>query len=83
MQVQDKDQVIVTLKSETHNLNSALHNAETRLTELYGDQNRMEEEMAARIEVIDKLRFQLKEMEKEKRDVLRRYNEQVCSLERV
>ena len=32
--------------------------------------------MAARIEVIEKLRTQVRELEKEKRDVQRRYNEQ-------
>lgn len=37
----------------------------------------MEEELATRIEVVDKLRVQLKDVEKEKRDTLRRYNEQV------
>ena len=38
----------------------------------------MEEEMAARMEVIEKLRTQVRELEKEKRDIQRRYNEQVC-----
>jgi len=33
--------------------------------------------MAARIEVAEKLRTQVRELEKEKRDVQRRYNEQV------
>lgn len=33
--------------------------------------------MASRMEVIEKLRIQVKELEKEKRDTLRRYNEQV------
>ena len=37
----------------------------------------MEEDLAARIEVIDKLRSQVRELEKEKRDTQRRYNEQV------
>jgi len=37
----------------------------------------MEEELAGKLEIIDKLRIQVKELEKEKRDVLRRYNEQV------
>jgi len=37
----------------------------------------MEEEMAARIEVAEKLRAQVRELEKEKRDLHRRYNEQV------
>lgn len=34
--------------------------------------------MAARIEVIEKLRTQVRDLEKEKRDIQRRYNEQVC-----
>ena len=37
----------------------------------------MEEEMSSRMEVIEKLRIQVKDLEKEKRDTLRRYNEQV------
>jgi hypothetical protein len=37
----------------------------------------MEEEMATRIEVTEKLRAQVRELEKEKRDLHRRYNEQV------
>lgn len=35
--------------------------------------------MAARLEVIEKLREAVKDLEKEKRDTLRRYNEQVRS----
>ncbi|KAJ3558513.1 hypothetical protein NM688_g883 [Phlebia brevispora] len=81
VQVQDKDQTISTLKTETHNLSTALHGAETRLAEMYADQNRMEEEMAARMEVMEKLRIQVKELEKEKRDTLRRYNEQTATFE--
>lgn len=77
MQLQDKDQTITTLKSENDSLTSSLNAAETRLTELYADQGRMEEEMAARIEVAEKLRTQVRELEKEKRDIQRRYNEQV------
>lgn len=56
---------------------SALNSAESRLNDLYADQARMEEEMAARIEVAEKLRAQVKELEREKRDLQRRYNEQV------
>lgn len=37
----------------------------------------MEEELSTRIEVIDKLRAQTRDLEKEKRDIQRRYNEQV------
>jgi hypothetical protein len=56
---------------------SALNLAESRLNDLYVDQARMEEEMAARIEVSEKLRAQVRELEREKRDLQRRYNEQV------
>lgn len=37
----------------------------------------MEEEMSARIEVTEKLRAQVRELEKEQRELNRRYNEQV------
>ena len=47
------------------------------MAELYADQRRAEDELGARIEVIEKLRSQVRELEKERRDLLRRYNEQV------
>ena len=79
MQLQDRDQTITTLKTDNGSLQSSLNAAETRLAELYADQGRMEEEeMAARIEVAEKLRSQVRELEKEKRNIQRRYNEQVC-----
>lgn len=37
----------------------------------------MEDELSARIEVVEKLRLQVRDLEKEKRDIHRRYNEQV------
>lgn len=80
VQLQDKEQAITTLKTENDHLTSALNSAESRLAELYADQNRMEEEMAARMEVTEKLRVQVRELEKEKRDLQRRYNEQVSAL---
>ena len=75
--MQDKDQTIAALTTENDNLTSALKTAESRLTELYAEQNRMEEEMAARIDITEKLRTQVRELEKDKRDIQRRYNEQV------
>jgi predicted nuclease with TOPRIM domain len=77
--LQTKDQTISTLTTENNNFQSALNAAETRLNEFYADQSRIEEEMAARIEVAEKLRTQVRELEKEKRDALRRYNEQVST----
>jgi hypothetical protein len=47
------------------------------LAELYSDQTRQEEEMATRLEVMDKLRIQARELERDKRELQRRYNEQV------
>lgn len=41
----------------------------------------MDEELSARIEVAEKLRSQVRELEKEKRDVHRRYNEQTATFE--
>lgn len=75
--MQDKEATISTLASDNKNLTVALNAAETRLNELYNEQARWEMEMAQRIEVADKLREQVREIEKEKRDLQRRYNEQV------
>ncbi|KAI0830643.1 hypothetical protein BC628DRAFT_1312969 [Trametes gibbosa] len=79
VQLQDKEQTITQLTTDNDNITSSLHAAESRLAELYADQNRTEEEMAARIEVIEKLRTQVRDLEKEKRDIQRRYNEQMCA----
>ena len=75
--MQDKEQTISTLSGENSNLSSALNAAETRLNELYAEQSRWEVELAQRIDIADKLREQVRELEKEKRDLQRRYNEQV------
>lgn len=77
MQLQDKDQTIASLMAENTNYQSAIGTAEIRLNEFFADQARNEEEMNARIEVAERLRTQLREIEKEKRDIQRRYNEQV------
>lgn len=81
VQVQNKDQAIASLRAENDNVMSALNSAESRLNDLYVDQARMEEEMAARIEVSEKLRAQVRELEREKRDLQRRYNEQTSTFE--
>lgn len=81
VQLQNKDQTIASLTSENDVIMSSLNAAESRLNDLYADQARMEEELVARIEVIDKLRSQVRELEKEKRDLQRRYNEQTSTFE--
>ncbi|KAJ7293690.1 hypothetical protein C8J57DRAFT_1211138 [Mycena rebaudengoi] len=79
--VQNKDQTITSLSTENANLTSALNAAETRINELYTDQSRSEQELAQRIEISENLRAQVRELEKEKRDVQRRYNEQITTFE--
>ncbi|KAJ6519936.1 hypothetical protein C8R45DRAFT_41561 [Mycena sanguinolenta] len=81
VQVQNKDETITTLSTENVNLTSALHAAETRINELYTDQSRSEHDLAQRIEISENLRAQVRELEKEKRDVQRRYNEQTSTFE--
>lgn len=77
MKIQDKDQSIAELTKENSGLTTTLNAAETRLNELYADQARIEEETVARLDLVDRLRSQVQELEREKRDILRRYNEQV------
>lgn len=81
VQLQNKDQTIKTLTEENANFSTALNTVEGRLYEFYTEQARMEEEMAARIEVTEKLRTQVRELEKERRDLHRRYNEQTSTFE--
>jgi hypothetical protein len=79
VQLQNKDQTISNLTTENDNLSSVLNAAETRLNELYAEQSRTEVDLAQRIDISDNLRAQVRELEKEKRDIQRRYNEQVGS----
>lgn len=69
--------MISSYTTENNNLTQALSGAETRLNELYAEQSRWEAELAQRIDISEKLRDQVRELEKEKRDLQRRYNEQV------
>jgi len=71
------DGTISSLTKENGNLQNALSQAETRLNELYADQARWEEELAKRHQLTDNLRAQLREIEKEKRELTKRYNDQV------
>ncbi|KAF8642306.1 hypothetical protein AX16_009576 [Volvariella volvacea WC 439] len=81
VQIQNKDQTIAQLTAENDNLVSALNAAESRLNDLYAEQSRSEAELAQRIDIADKLRAQVRELEKEKRDLHRRYNEQTATFE--
>ncbi|KAK7463707.1 hypothetical protein VKT23_005645 [Stygiomarasmius scandens] len=81
VQLQDKDQTISTLTTENDNLTSVLHAAETRMNDFYAEQSRSEMELAQRIDISEKLRAQVRELEKEKRDLQRRYNEQTTTFD--
>ncbi|KAK4698848.1 hypothetical protein P7C70_g7423, partial [Phenoliferia sp. Uapishka_3] len=50
--------------------------AKGRIDDLLNDQGRMEEELAGRIKVLDKLRTSVRELEREKRDADKRYRDQ-------
>ncbi|KIK71164.1 hypothetical protein GYMLUDRAFT_33302 [Collybiopsis luxurians FD-317 M1] len=81
LQLQDKDQTIEDQGKENDRLISALHDAEKSLNDLYAEQSRSEQELAQRIDISEKLRAQVRELEKEKRDILRRYNEQTATFD--
>lgn len=80
VQLQNKDQIISNLTTENDDLTSALNAAEQSVNQLYAEQSRSEVELAQRIDISDKLRTQVRELEKEKRDIQRRYNEQASVL---
>jgi predicted nuclease with TOPRIM domain len=77
LRLQDKDQLISNYVTENLNLISSLTAAETRVNDLYAEQSRWEMELAQRLDISEKLRDQVRDLEREKRDVQRRYNEQV------
>ncbi|KIJ45289.1 hypothetical protein M422DRAFT_251468 [Sphaerobolus stellatus SS14] len=81
VRLQGKDAQIAEFRQENDTLTSAFHAAESRLAELYADQGRAEEEMATRMEIAEKLRSQVRDLEREKREALRRYAEQTASFE--
>ncbi|KAF8486649.1 hypothetical protein JB92DRAFT_3130814 [Gautieria morchelliformis] len=60
---------------------STLHAAGSRLAVLYADQSRMEEDIVTCMEIAEKRRSQVQDLEREKREVLRRYTEQTATFE--
>jgi len=77
IKVQEHETTIASLTSECSNLHTAIVTAETRIRDLYEEQARMEDELADRNVVTEKLRNQIREVEKEERDLRKRYNDQV------
>ncbi|SCZ98764.1 BZ3500_MvSof-1268-A1-R1_Chr7-1g09264 [Microbotryum saponariae] len=70
-----------TLVNENGDVLKQLDNVRATNSDLLAEQARMEEELAGRIEVLDKLRASVRELEREKRDALKRYREQADSFD--
>lgn len=77
VKVQELEATIVSMTTEMTTFNSAIVAAEARITELYEEQTRMEDELASRNVVTEKLRNQVHELERDERDLRKRYNDQV------
>ncbi|KAF8602381.1 hypothetical protein BDV93DRAFT_557630 [Ceratobasidium sp. AG-I] len=88
MRLSNRDETIAKLNTEIAEMQAAMGQGEARLMELYADQERweteragLEEEIGKKSNVIDKLRIQLREIEKENRDGSRRLAEQAAQFE--
>ncbi|CUA67464.1 Myosin-10 [Rhizoctonia solani] len=88
MRLSNRDDAIARLESRIADLDVNMVQGEARLTELYADQERweaeraaLEREIAKKTTVIDKLRIQLRELEKENKECTRRLTEQAAQFE--
>ncbi len=77
VKVQEQEAIIAALNTDSKNFISSLTATEARVREMDAEQVRMEDELVAKNEVAEKLRSQIRELEKERRDLQKRYNEQV------
>ncbi|KEP47945.1 TATA element modulatory factor 1 DNA-binding domain protein [Rhizoctonia solani 123E] len=84
----NRDDAIARLETRIADLGTNMAQGETRLSELYADQERweaeraaLEREIAKKTTVIDKLRIQLRELEKENKECSRRLTEQAAQFE--
>ncbi|GAA5864394.1 hypothetical protein JCM1840_000479 [Sporobolomyces johnsonii] len=68
-------------EDERRRLERELDGARTRADELLVEEGRMEEELAGRIEVLEKLRATVRELERDKREATKRYREQADSFD--
>lgn len=66
-------------EAEVESLTVAISQREERVDELLREQERMEDEVYARMEVVERLRKQLDESQKSKAEAERRYHDQVSS----
>ncbi|GAA6054122.1 hypothetical protein JCM3770_003206 [Rhodotorula araucariae] len=63
-------------REQRRRLEREVDGARARVDELLAEQARMEEELGGRIEVLDKLRGTIRDLEREKREMTKRYREQ-------
>ncbi|GAA5927802.1 uncharacterized protein JCM15063_005998 [Sporobolomyces koalae] len=68
-------------RTQAQQLEKELNHVRDRELEWRRDQERMEEELAGRIEVLDKLRASVRDLERDKRDASKRYREQADSFD--
>ncbi|GAA5970673.1 hypothetical protein JCM3765_005263 [Sporobolomyces pararoseus] len=68
-------------EEKIRDLERELNDVRERESEIRRDQERMEEELAGRIEVLEKLRASVRELERDKRETLKRYREQSDSFD--
>jgi hypothetical protein len=76
-QTQAKDDHAARAEEDRARLGKDLDTAKRRIDELLNEQARMEDELSGRIEVLDKLRANVRELEREKKEATKRYREQV------
>ncbi|KAG9106434.1 hypothetical protein FRC07_008844 [Ceratobasidium sp. 392] len=88
MRLASRDESIAELQGQIKEMRATMEQGGGRLAELYADQERweaerasLEEDIAKKNNVIDKLRTQLRELEKENRDNTRRLTEQAAQFE--
>lgn len=74
---QVKDDRATHVEEDRVRVEHQLDAAKRRIDELLHEQNRTEDELSGRIEVLDKLRATVRELEREKKEATKRYREQV------
>lgn len=74
---QAKDDDAARVEEDRVRLEKDLDTAKRRIDELLNEQARMEDELSGRIEVLDNLRANVRELEREKKEATKRYREQV------
>ena len=75
-QAQARDDHAARAEEDRTRLSKDIDASKRRIDELLSEQARMEDELSGRIEVLDKLRANVRELEREKKEATKRYREQ-------